>query len=351
MSQTGAAGHGTRLLAAVVLSACVGLVGGGLGAWGVYTHFGPSQRVITQVNTGGGTVSAGDIAAAVQPSLMTISTQPTAANSLATGNTAGLAQGFAVSPGGLVLTAAQAVRGATRLRVAGPDGHGYDATIAATDLPDGLVLLRAAGATSLQPLRFAAQAPHIGDVAIVVSDAALSSLNARNGAVAALGLTASDGTSSVNDLLSIDATPAVGSLGAPVVDASGAVIGVVTEVASVPGVICASGRDGAALVAAAPGGTPAAHATFGVTTALVGAATAAATGLPEGALVQSVDAAGPAAGLLAVGDVVTAVDGTPVTASPMQPSTFDLQAGQKASLSVTGADGGSRTVSMVVGTG
>jgi len=63
---------GTRLLAAVVLSACVGVIGGGLGAWGVYSHFGPVERVVTETRTGGGAVSVGDIAAAVLPSLVTM---------------------------------------------------------------------------------------------------------------------------------------------------------------------------------------------------------------------------------------------------------------------------------------
>src|SRR6202035_2345422 len=76
---------GSRLLAAVVLSACVGVIGGGLGAWGVYTHFGPVQRVVTETKTGGGAISVGDIAATVQPSLVTISTTPVTPAQLATG--------------------------------------------------------------------------------------------------------------------------------------------------------------------------------------------------------------------------------------------------------------------------
>ena len=35
-----------RLIAAVVLSAVIGLVGGGLAAWGIYARFGPVERVI-----------------------------------------------------------------------------------------------------------------------------------------------------------------------------------------------------------------------------------------------------------------------------------------------------------------
>jgi S1-C subfamily serine protease len=352
VSSSPGAGSGTRLLAAVVLSACVGLVGGGLAAWGVYTHFGPAQRVVTQTKTGGGSISVGDIAASVQPSLVIISTQPTTASGLAGGGSTGLAQGFAVSTDGLVVTSTAAVRGATRLRVATADGHAYDATIAATDLPDGLVVLRASGATGLQPLRFAAQSPRIGDIAVVVSDAALAPLSARSGVVASVGITASDGTAAVSDMFSVDATPALDAGGAPVVESGGTVTGVVTEVASASGVMAASGRDAAALVAGIPAGSASPRPSFGVTAAPIDAATSAATGLPVGVLVTTVDPGGPAAGLLAAGDVVTAVNGSSVeTGSAFLPSTFDLQAGQQTTLTVVGSSGASRSVTITVGTG
>jgi hypothetical protein len=79
----------------VILSATVGVIGGGLGAWGVYSHFGPVERVITQTKTGGG-VSVGDIATAVLPSLVTISTQAVTPGALAAGTANGLTEGFAV---------------------------------------------------------------------------------------------------------------------------------------------------------------------------------------------------------------------------------------------------------------
>lgn len=343
---------GTRLLAAVVLSACVGLVGGGLGAWFVYTHFGPTERVVTETKTGGGAISVGDIATAVQPSLVTISTQPANAGALAVGDTSGLAEGFAVSSDGLVVTTTQVVRDATRLRIATADGRGYDATIAATDLPDGLVVLRAAGATGLQPLRFAAQPPRIGDLAIVVSRPPLSPLSARSGVVATVGVSARDGPFTITDMAAIDATPAPAADGAPVVDSNGAVTGVVTTIPAAPGVMSASGRDAAALVAGIPRGVQSPRLSFGVTTAVVDATTAAATGLPRGALVETVDPAGPAATGLQVGDVVTAVNGTAVGPTTVfTPLTFNLQAGDQASLTVVGPTGLTRTVTIIVSGG
>lgn len=343
---------GSRLLAAVVLSACVGVIGGGLGAWGVYTHFGPVQRVITETKTGGGSVSVGDIAAAVQPSLVTVSTDAVTATQLATGAATGLAQGFAVSADGLVVTSAQAVRGASRLRVAMADGKGYDAIIAASDVPDGIVVLRAAGATGMTPLRISTQDPRIGDLAVVAYHPALGTLTTRSGVVAAVGVQASQGPVDLADLVAVDSASAPDAEGAPLVDATGAVIGVVTTVSGAPGILAASGRDAATLVSAAQRGSPVSAASFGVTSVFVDAATAGALGIPPGALVRTVSATGPATGLLFPGDVVVDVNGSAVTSGTgFQPADFGLLAGDRATLQVTGPTGVSRTVVVVVAGG
>ena len=47
-----------RLIAAVVLSAVIGLVGGGLAAWGIYARFGPVERVTQQTIVGGSAATA-----------------------------------------------------------------------------------------------------------------------------------------------------------------------------------------------------------------------------------------------------------------------------------------------------
>jgi S1-C subfamily serine protease len=340
---------GTRLLAAVVLSACIGVIGGGLGAWGVYTHFGPVQRVVTETKTGGGSISVGDIANAVQPSLVTVSTQPVTAGALAGGSSTGLAEGFAVSSDGLVLTSAAAVRGASRLRVATADGKAYDATIAASDVADGVVVLRAAGATGLTPLHLASQDARIGDLAFAVFHPPLGTLTTRSGVVAAVGVNASNGASDLADLIAVDSTPAPDAEGAPLVDGTGAVIGVVTTVTLATGVIAASGHDAATLLSGIARGSQASVATFGVTGVLVTPSVAAATGLTQGALIRSVAATGPAAGLLQPGDVVTSVNGTAVTAAGgIDPADFSLATGDRAVLQVTNPQGSARSVSLTV---
>jgi S1-C subfamily serine protease len=349
MRSQAARASGTRLLAAVILSATVGVIGGGLGAWGVYSHFGPVERVITQTKTGGGAVSVGDLATAVLPSLVTISTQTVTPAVLATGAATGLTEGFVVSGDGLIVTSAHAVRGASQLRVATSDGKGYDATIAASDVADGIVVLRAAGATDLTPLRFATQTPRIGDLAVAVFRPALGTVTTRSGVVAAVGMNSNDGEADLSDLLAVDATAAPQADGAPLVDGTGAVTGVVTTVAAAPGLVAASGRDAATLVSGVQAGSAAPLGSFGVTSVLIDASVAAATGVSQGALIRSVSATGPAAGLLAPGDIVTAVNGTAVlSAGAFQPSDFGLLVGDRASLAVTAVDGTNRSVDLIV---
>jgi S1-C subfamily serine protease len=351
VNAAGSRASGTRLLAAVVLSACVGMIGGGLGAWGVYTHFGPVERVITETKTGGGAVSVGDIATAVQPSLVTVSTQPVTAAGLAAG-TGGFTEGFAVSSDGLVMTSAHAIRGATRLRVATEQGRAYDATVAASDNAHGLVVLRATGAAGLTPLRLASADPRIGDVAVAVFHPALGTLTSRSGVVAAVGMNASDGSADLGDLVAVDATAAPQADGAPLVDGTGAVIGIVTTVPSAPGIVAASGRDAASLLSAVQRGTQPSPATFGVTSVVVGPAAGAAAELSVGALVVAVSVTGPAAGLLQPGDVVTSVNGTTVAGGGgLSPSAYGLLAGDRAVLQVTGVGGAVRSVTVTVTAG
>jgi S1-C subfamily serine protease len=349
VTEAGARASGTRLLAAVVLSACIGVVGGGLGAWGVFSHFGPVERVITQTNTGGGAVSVGDVATSLLPSVVTINTQPVSPATLATGAASGLTEGFVVSSDGLIVTSAHAVRGATRLRVAAADGKGYDATIAASDVAHGIVVLRAAGASGLTPLHFAPADPRLGDLAVAAFRPALGAITTRSGIVSAVGVRANDGGADLTDLVTVDSTAAPDADGAPLVDGTGAVTGVVTTVASEPGLVAASGRDAASLVSGVQSGSPTPAASFGVSSVIVDAILAAATGLTQGALVRSVGAAGPAAGLLQPGDTVTSVNATSVlSAGALEPGNFSLLAGDRAVLEVTAPGGASRSVTLTV---
>ncbi|MBV8445766.1 MAG: trypsin-like peptidase domain-containing protein [Candidatus Dormibacteraeota bacterium] len=353
---TSSAQRPRQVLAAVVLAACVGLVGGALAAWAIYARFGPVERVITQVtNVGGGGSSGqtvGSVAGTAEASVVEIATKPIVPSDLLDG-TSGMVDGFVVSSDGLVVTTVHAVRGATRLSIATSDGRVYQATVVRADPQHGLVVLRAVGASGLQPLSFAAQDAKPGDEAIAVAHAPFSPLTLSIGTVSSTGvsLQLTDGEPQLSDILTVDATPDPREDGAPLLSGGGDVIGVVVDASGVsPGVVAIAGSDAGALLQNVSGNGAAGQATFGANSQLLDPATAVAAGLPAGALIRSVTAGGPAATAgLQPGDVVTAVDGTAIDAShPFEPVALGLTPDQQVTVTFWRA-GATQTASLVVG--
>ncbi|MFZ0180182.1 MAG: S1C family serine protease [Candidatus Dormiibacterota bacterium] len=349
-----------RLIAAVVLSAVIGLVGGGLAAWGIYARFGPVERVTQQTIVGGsggsgGGLTAGSIAQAKSASVVEVVTQPVTPGSLLSGS-AGIVDGFVVSASGLVVSSIHAIHGAAPLRIATADGRGYPAEIVRADPTHGVVLLQAIGAQGLTPLTFATVTPRVGDLAIAVGHTPFSPVTLATGTVSSVGITISlaDTEPILHDVLTVDATPDPRQDGAPLLDGNGNVIGVVVNAGNAaPGVVALSMTSAASLVVAATGGGPSAAApALGVQSQTIDPATAAAAGAPVGSLILSVTAGGPAAaaGLLP-GDVVTAVGSTRLDADhPFDPTVLGLAPGQQVALTVY-RNGASRTIELTVGSG
>jgi putative serine protease PepD len=337
-----------RLLAAVVLSACLGLVGGAAAAWGIYQHYGPVEHIVTtQAPAGGGqspAATVGSIATAAAPSVVKVITQPVTPNDLL-GRPRGFAVGFVASSDGLVVTSAHAVSGATRLRVAMADGHIYDAVVAGADVAHGIAVLRAVGASGLPALAFAAQPVRPGDLAVAAGAPPFGGVSVVSGTVSSVGRALSvpgngQTSTAVLDAITVDGTPDPQDDGGPLLDAAGQVVGVVVSVTQDPtltGVVALSGRDAAALVDRLSHGGSSLRPTFGVVAILLDPGTAAAAGLPRGALVRSVTPGGAAekAGLVS-GDVITAVNGVAVDSEhPLDPAALGLESGQTVSLSVS----------------
>ena len=349
-----------RLIAAVVLSAVIGLVGGGLAAWGIYARFGPVERVTQQTIIGGsggngtGGLTAGSIAQSKLASVVEVLTRPVTAAALLAGPT-GIVDGFVVSAGGLVVSSIHAIEGAATLKIATTDGHSYPATIVRADPTHGVVLLQAVGAQGLTPLTFAAAAPRVGDLAIAVAHAPFSPVTLSTGTVSSIGIsvTLAGSDAPLRDVLKVDATPDRHQDGAPLLDGNGNVIGVVVDAGdAAPGVVALSMTAAADLVVAATGGGNAAVPALGAQSQVIDPATAAAAGVPVGALIMSVTTGGPAAtaGLIP-GDVVTAVGSTALDANhPFDPTVLGLAPGEQVTLTVY-RNGTSRTFQLTVGSG
>jgi S1-C subfamily serine protease len=353
------------LLAAVLLSASVGLVGGASAAWAIYRSLGPAERVVSApvVAPGGGgntapsTTTYASIAQAAAPSLVTVVTHPVAAGDLASGS-ASFGSGFVASGDGLVVTSARALAGATRLRLAYADGEVIDASVAGTDAVHGIVVLRAAQAPQSKPapLSFADFTQHAarpGDLVIAVGMRALSGLSVTPGTVTATGCAvqpSSPAGSGVGSLgaMRVSATAAPEDDGAPLLDAGGQVVGVVTDDGGA-GLVALDGRSAAELVAALARGDTGARPSFGVQSCLLDASHAGAVGAKPGALVVAVTpgGAGEAAGLR-IGDVVTAVNSTTIDADhPLDPTALAISSGQLVQLTVV-RDGQEQTVALTV---
>ena len=348
---------GIRLLAAVVLSACIGLVGGGLGAWAIYQHYGPVERVVTQQITGKGgqAQTIGQLAQANSVSVVSILTQPVTAATLAGGDSA-FASGVVVSSDGLILTSANAVEGATQLRVGLSTGQGFDATIVGVDAGHGLVVLRAAGASGLTPISLSGSLPAPGDTAIAISRPVTGGLSVGVGTVSSVGetvVTDSASGASVADAITIDASPEPDADGAPVLDAAGQLTGIVVTVTAAtapPGLTALSLDAARSLIATVSGQAVVVQGTFGATASYLDPAHAAAAGLVPGALVTSVEAAGAAAAAgLKAGDIVTSVNGVAIDSThPFDASVLGYLPGVTVMVSVSRA-GAATDLSLVVG--
>ena len=340
-------GPRVRVLAAGILVALVGALCGGAAAWSIYQHYGPVQRIVYQQITGSTSTrpqTIGQLAQANAASVVTIATQPVTAAELADG-TASLVDGVVVRSDGLILTSAHAVEGASQLRVGLADGQGYDAVVAGVDATHGLVVLSVTGATNLNldAIPLAASAPAVGDQAIALSRPASGGLDVGVGDVSAVGVTVTTATATgqttLQGAISIGAISEPGADGAPVLNAAGDLIGVVDTIIqapSPPDVTALSLSAAATLIASVSGGAVQTPGTFGVVSSYLDPARAATAGTIPGALINSVDAGGPAAAAgLQAGDIVTSVNGIAMDAThPFDPASLGFSPGDTAEVTV-----------------
>jgi putative serine protease PepD len=146
--------------------------------------------------------------------------------------------GFEVDSNGDIVTNYHVISGATSIRVTLQDGTTRSATVVAKDASKDLAILRiTAPARELHPLSLAdSSSLNVGDAVLAIGDPYGLTDTATAGIISALNrtITAPDG-SKITDAIQTDAALNSGNSGGPLLDASGQVIGVNSQIESQSG--------------------------------------------------------------------------------------------------------------------
>lgn len=391
---------GFGVAAAVVAAA---LIGGASGAGITALMTGDDEGTVLESTTNGQRILINDtesvnrisaVAAAASPSVVTIA--------VAGGQGQGTGSGVILSEDGYVLTNTHVVTldGATgdpSIQVKTDDGRLYSAELVGTDPLSDLAVIKLVDATGLTPIEFAdSDELNVGDTAIAIGAPLGLSGTVTNGIVSALNRsidvqsaaapeTPDDGTegeegegpfdfwnfdvpgqqgqSQGSGLISIpviqtDAAINPGNSGGALLDAEGRLIGINVAILSAGGASGEAGNIGVGFAVPSNLAERVAGeiiengaATHGLLGATVTSAQAAGEGSTVGALISEVSPGGAAeAAGLESGDVVTALNGIPITdQTDLTAQVRALPGGAEAEVTYT-RDGQSRTVEVTLGT-
>jgi len=265
---------------------------------------------------------------------------------------AGSGTGFIIDSGGVIVTNAHVVRDAQQVQVRLGDKARYtDARVVGTDVSSDLAVLRvdSSAAAKLRPLTLAdSDTVQVGDATLAVGfPLGLNrSASASSGIVSGLGRSIDAANSfSIDKVIQTDAAINPGNSGGPLLDSAGRVIGVNTAI------LTAGGGGSVGIGFAVPSNTvrevvPRLERGRTVQRAYLGVQTREFQSGP-GAYVAGVTPGAPASAAgLEVGDVVTAVGGSPVSVpEDISEAIEDLKPGEQVGVVVTRA--GARTTLQV----
>ncbi len=230
----------------------------------------------------------------------------------------GEGSGFFISADGYAVTNNHVVDHAKSVQVTTDDGSIYTAKVVGTDAKSDLALIKVDGKKDTPFVKFADRAPQVGDWVVAVGNPFGLGGTVTAGIVSARGRDI--GAGPYDDYVQIDAPINKGNSGGPAFDVEGNVIGVNTAIYSPSGGSVGIGfdipADTAKMVVAQLKDTG--HVTrgwLGVQIQPVTAGIADSLGLKkaEGAMVDEPQNGSPAAKAgIESGDVITAVNGTPV---------------------------------------
>jgi serine protease Do len=229
----------------------------------------------------------------------------------------GEGSGFLISPDGYAVTNNHVVEHAKTVEVTTDDGTKYPAKVIGTDPKTDLALIKISGKEDFPYVKFADNAPRIGDWVVAVGNPFGLGGTVTAGIVSANGRDIGSGP---YNYIQIDAPINKGNSGGPAFDTDGNVIGVNTAIFSPSGGSVGIGFDVPAdtakvVVAQLKEKGHVTRGWMGVQVQAVTPAIADSLGLKQaqGALIDEPQAGSPAAKAgLAAGDVITAINGKEV---------------------------------------
>jgi serine protease Do len=267
----------------------------------------------------------------------------------------GVGSGFIVSPDGVILTNAHVVEGADSVIVKLSDRREFRAKVVGMDPPTDIAVLRIE-AKNLPAARIgSAKSVRVGDWVLAIGSPFGFENTVTAGIVSATSRALPEGT--YVPFLQTDAAINPGNSGGPLFNLRGEVIGIASQIYTrtggyqglafaIPIDVAMKVKDQLLATGRVERGR------IGVTIQEVTQALAKSFGLdaPRGALVSSVEKDGPAARAgIEPGDVILAVNGTPVeTSSALPPMIADIRPGQSARLEIW-REGAKKTVTVTVG--
>ncbi|MDP9347320.1 MAG: trypsin-like peptidase domain-containing protein, partial [Actinomycetota bacterium] len=230
----------------------------------------------------------------------------------------GSGTGFLIDHGGTIVTNAHVVGTADRVVVRfGADGASIDAEVRGVDASSDLAVLeidRKSIPRGVAPLKFAdSRQVQVGDIAIAIGNPLGLDRTATEGIVSGLGrsIQAPNGYQ-IDEVIQTDAPINPGNSGGPLLDDTGRVIGINSQIAT------AGSNGNIGIGFAAPSNTirqvvPKLIKGQKIARPYLGVQTSPASGaIPDGAEVRSVVSGGPADGILNPGDVIIRIDGKAV---------------------------------------
>lgn len=245
------------------------------------------------------------------------------------GATGSLGSGFVIREDGLVVTNRHVIVGARTVRVRVPDGREVPASIVGSDAVTDIALLKI-DAGHLPALRLgSSQSVAVGDAVIAIGNPYGLGQSVSAGIVSARGRILEDDP--YIDFLQTDAAINRGNSGGPLVTMDGTVVGVTSAIFSPSGGSVGLGfaipaETITAVVRELEAHGRVARGYIGISAQSLTPLLASALRMKSaaGALITSVDPQGPAAGTLAIGDVLLRAGSSPVTYADLSKITARL---------------------------